>query len=268
MQAFVNSLVWDSGYTQVVRESTRGGALLDIYLLRPENSLISCNTLPGISDHEGVLLEVEWDELGREPKAERIVPVYHKTDVLGLQTFLREKFNLWTGNGSCVEEIWTRYKEIIFEGIKCYVPQKIPSKNPDPEYYTKEVKRLKIKARKAYNKRKSGQPYQADLKRLSKELLVAKKKAQETFLHVVLQNEGRCWTEFYKYVKRRKGNREDIPGIKDHKGKLITDPIEKANTLNSYYASLFSCKRINPQIHSTESGKPFTMSINIIRKRL
>ena len=31
-----------------------------------------------------------------------------------------------------------------------------------------------------YNKRKSGQPYQAELKRLSEELLVAKKKAQET----------------------------------------------------------------------------------------
>ena len=35
--------------------------------------------------------------------------------------------------------------------------------------------------RKMYNKRKFGQPYQADLKQLSKELLVAKKKAQETF---------------------------------------------------------------------------------------
>ena len=31
-----------------------------------------------------------------------------------------------------------------------------------------------------YNKRKYGQPYQAELKRLSEELLVAKKKAQET----------------------------------------------------------------------------------------
>ena len=39
-------------------------------------------------------------------------------------------------------------------------------------------------------------------------------------------------------------------------------------SLNSYYASLFSCKRNNPQIQSTESGKPFTISINIIRERL
>jgi len=42
---------------------------------------------------------------------------------------------------------------------------KILSKNPDPLYHNKEVKRLKVKVRKMYNKRKFGQPYQADLKR-------------------------------------------------------------------------------------------------------
>jgi hypothetical protein len=75
-------------------------------------------------------------------------------------------------------------KDIIFEGIKRYAPQRILSKNLDPEYYNKEVKRLKVKVRKMYNKRKIGQLYQRELKRLSTELLVAKKKAQETFLRV------------------------------------------------------------------------------------
>jgi len=99
--------------------------------------------LPGISNHNGVLLLVEWNEIWREPEVERIVPLYHKTDVLGLQAFLREKFNLWAGNGSCMEEMWKSYKDIIFEDIKRYVPQKILSKNPDPEYYNKEVKQLR-----------------------------------------------------------------------------------------------------------------------------
>ena len=110
-----------------------------------------------------------------------------------------------------------------------------------------------------YNERKYGQPYQAELNRLFKELLVAKKKAQETFIRSVLRNEGRCWTEFYKYIKRCKGNRENIPAIKDHNGKLITDPPDKAKSINSYYASLFRCKSNNPQIQSTQSGKPFTI---------
>jgi hypothetical protein len=52
------------------------------------------------------MLEVEWEETGCEPQVERVVPVYNKTDVLGLQTFLRDKFTVWASNGSCVEEIW------------------------------------------------------------------------------------------------------------------------------------------------------------------
>jgi len=56
------------------------------------------------------------------------------------------------------------YKDIIFEGIKRYVHQTILSKNPKPEYYKNEAKWLKLNVREMYNKRKVGQPYQADLK--------------------------------------------------------------------------------------------------------
>ena len=86
-----------------------------------------------------------------------------------MQAFLLDKFNLWAGNGSCVEEIQKSYKDIIFEGIKLYVAQNILSKSLDPEYYNKEIKRLKVKVRKMYSERKFGQLYEADLKRLSKE---------------------------------------------------------------------------------------------------
>jgi hypothetical protein len=56
--------------------------------------------------------------------------------------------------------------------------------------------------------------------------------------------------------------------IKDHNGKLITEPLEKTKTLNYYFASTFSCKRNNPQIQATDVGKPFTVSVNSIIKRL
>jgi hypothetical protein len=122
---------------------------------------------------------------------------------------------------------------------------------------------LKVKVRRVYNKRKLGDHYQEELKRLSKELLVAKRKARETFLSSVLQNDGNWWAEFFKYVKRRKGNRENIPAIKGYNDNFITDPIEEANSCNSYYASVFNCERNNPQIQSTDQANPF--NINIIR---
>jgi len=73
-------------------------------------------------------------------------------------------------------------KEIIFENINRFVSDKILRKNPDPEYYDKEVKRFNVKVRTVHNKIKLGQRYQVELKKISKEVLKVKKNAQETFL--------------------------------------------------------------------------------------
>jgi hypothetical protein len=118
---------------------------VDIYLV---------TVIPGISDHNGALLEVDWAEYCDGAQVGRAVPLYHKTDIPGSQAFLRDSFRLWAGSGSCVEEIWISFKEIIFKGIKRHVPKKTLSKNPDPKYCNRELKRLKVKARKVYNRSK------------------------------------------------------------------------------------------------------------------
>jgi len=58
--------------------------------------------------------------------------------------------------------------------------------------YNGQVKRLKVKVRRKYNRRKLGENFQTDLKRLSRQLLTAKRKAQETYLPSISQNEGTC----------------------------------------------------------------------------
>jgi hypothetical protein len=68
-------------------------------------------------------------------------------------------------------------------------------------------------------------------------------------------------------VKRRKGNRENITAIKDSNGTIITDSTEKANILNSYYASVLSCDRNIPNIKSAHSGETFIVDTKLIRKR-
>ena len=205
-ETLINKLVWDNRYTQVVEKPTRGDSLLDVYLVRPDSTLISCDTVHGISDHCGVLLEVDWIVKGPAPYEKHLITMYHKANVLGLQNFLQDKLPTWANNGSCMEDIWKNLKEIVFEGIKRFVPHKILKPNPDLEYFNKEVKRLKIRVRKAYNMRKLGEDYQTELKRLSNKLLTAKRNALENFLSSVLHNEGKSWSELYRFVNRRKGN--------------------------------------------------------------
>jgi hypothetical protein len=60
----------------------------------------------------------------------------------------------------------------------------------------------------------------------------------------------------------------DIAVIKGGNGLLITDVIEKANSLNIFYSYIFSCECSILQIHCANSCEPSTISIKIIRRRL
>jgi len=66
----------------------------------------------------------------------------------------------------------------------------------------------------------------------------------------------------------RKGNREIIPAIKDQNRTIITDSTAKANILNSYYASIFSCDRNIPKIQLANPGENFIISTKVIGKGL
>jgi len=48
----------------------------------------------------------------------------------------------------------------------------------------------------------------------------------------------------------------------------FTGPVDKANNIKNYYASVSSCERDIPDINSTHSNKFFTIKISIIKKRL
>jgi len=106
------------------------------------------------------------------------------------------------------------------------------------------------------------------MKKLSKQLLASKKSAQEAFLKSILSKEGKCWSDFYKHVKRSKRNKENIPAIKDGNGRTITDATENANAFNSYYSTVFSSEGNILHIQSEKTGDPFTTDIKTIRRRV
>jgi hypothetical protein len=59
VQSSINKLVWDNGYAQMTSGLIRGDSILDTYLVRSESLFIPCRVVPGISDHNRVLLEVD-----------------------------------------------------------------------------------------------------------------------------------------------------------------------------------------------------------------
>jgi hypothetical protein len=147
-QSLINNLVYEHDYIQVVNGSTREDSLLNVFLVRPENSVTYSGIVQVIGDLRAVVLEVKWKDICNKPQVQRLVPVYNKTDITGLKTFLRDKFVAWASNSKSVEEIWNNFKNIVYEGIEQFEPHKKNRKNSDPDYYNKEIKRLKSKVRK------------------------------------------------------------------------------------------------------------------------
>ena len=79
-------------------------------------------------------------------------------------------------------------------------------------------------------------------------------------LKSILSKDGKCWAQFYRYVKKRKGNRENFPAIKDSNGRIITDSIEKVNSFNFYFSTVFSSEGNIPHIQGENTGEPFTIN--------
>ena len=50
-QSLINNLIWENGYSQVIEGPTRGEALLDVFLVRPECSVTYSGIVQGVSDH-------------------------------------------------------------------------------------------------------------------------------------------------------------------------------------------------------------------------
>jgi len=84
----------------------------------------------------------------------------------------------------------------------------------------------------------------------------------------ILNKEGKCWSDFYKYIARRKGNWDNIPAIKGGDGRIVTDPTEKANLINLYYSSVFSSEENIPHIQGENTSDPFTIDIKAINRRI
>ena len=80
-----------------------------------------------------MIMEVEWEDTCTEPQVERVVPVYNKTDVSGLQTFLRDKFVVGKATAATCRRFGILLN-IIYETIERFVLHKKTLKeNSDPE---------------------------------------------------------------------------------------------------------------------------------------
>ena len=134
-QALINSLVWENGYSQLVGGPTRGDALLDVFLVRPDSSVTYRDIVQGLCDHQAVILEVKWKDTCNTIHVERLVPIYkkHMSQVYKPSFEINMEYGQATGRAlrfRKTQEYSTRKHET-------FCATQNTQKNSDPEYYNR-----------------------------------------------------------------------------------------------------------------------------------
>jgi hypothetical protein len=240
----------DFGLTQVVQEPTRDSNILDIFLIRPIDIWYDTGVVPGISDHGAVIFDMACQMA--PPDETREIVLYNKADTLTIRTALQNEFASFRVEniGKDVETMWDSFKNLCLQVVDTYVPKKTLKNNPDPIWYTKNINRLKRNVRKAYACRKKSEWHKSRFKQLERKLIEAKLQEHSHYVKGILtKRDGN--KAFYSYLKRKKRNGNVIPTLKAANGNWVESGSEKANLLNSFYASVFTAP---VQFNNNETG--------------
>ena len=147
----------DSQLEQVNLEPTRGKNILELLFTSNPETISSCKTGPGISDHDSILIAKCRLRTAQNKKKPRTINLFQKTDWGAMKSAITmESVTFFeTSPGSrTTENNWQIYKKTVLDTIAKLVPQKTISGRYKPPWITREVKRLIRKKDRAYKRAK------------------------------------------------------------------------------------------------------------------
>ncbi len=235
----------DHHLTQLQLEPTRENNILDLFLTNKPGCVKNIATLPGISDHTGIILtdcDIRPTYIKSKP---RQVPMFSRAnwDAMKQETLKFQEEFVTSCPDKDINTAWSDFKSHIDTIISKHVPSKTTSKRYTPPWLTGPLKRMCAKEHRIHNRyQKTGKAkFKVRARKLKRENEKAIKKAHWEYVNNILTESlvSNNSKPFWKYIKsKRQENIGIAPLLKD--GKLHSDSTEKANILNTQFQSVFT----------------------------
>ena len=236
----------DNFLIQHVTENTRfregqASNLLDlVFTDRDDNVTRLDYEMPfGRSDHVCLMFEVLCH---RHSEKEGFKRKYFK----GNYPEIRNDINMidWENElrGKDTEESWGILESVIKESVERNVPMQNVFKTFKKKWMTQEVLNVVKEKHKAYKKYRRLRTNESkdDYNRTKQMAIYVTKKARTEFETRIANNIKENPKEFYSYVNNKTTVRSEIAVLKNRDGELAILPHEKAEMLNTFFASVFT----------------------------
>ena len=250
--------------TQHVCENTRiregqCDSLQDLILTDKESLVSNLKLMPpiGRSDHMTLLYNVDF--VNGQPDTRRTMNFY-RGDYIQMRTELSAIDWTDTLDEEDINNIWTTFEGIINEAMNRNIPLK-SSRPRKKAWLTREASDAVNEKRRLYNRyRKHKTPESLEAyKRAKNQATTVTRNARKDYEQSVARSISDNPKEFWSYVKQETRSSNTIAPIKRADGSLATEPEEKAQLLNSFFASVFTKENLNQKPDMADQHPPNTL---------
>ena len=216
-------------------------SILDLIITNEVGMVQNLSYLPALGDSDHCCLRFDLNCYAQHYKVKRVeTPNYYSADYASIRSRLSriDWEEVLTGK---ISENYQAFIEHLNSTTKGCVPNRISPKKKKNLYMTTDALRLKNKKNrlwKRYVQTKSLYDHLAftqcknKLRKLTRNL----RTRYETSIANAIKNKPKV---FWRYVNSKLKTRETIPSLKNADGSISVTPREKAESLNSYFSSVF-----------------------------
>ena len=229
------------------RKPIRQDNVLDLYFTNIPSLVKSCETIPGISDHDMLVIDSDLEPTYNKPKCRKVY-IYKRVDMNTIKQNMTELTEniINTDEDSPIDDIWEKLNHGIYEIMEkntLCIPSKLTSNihilpliNHTLKTLIKKKNKLYNKARQ-YRKKEDWDYYKIHNRYTQKALRQAHWGHANAILEDSLESGNR--KPFWKYIKAKKKDNIGVAPIKD-KGQLYSDSQIKAELLSKQFKSVFT----------------------------
>lgn len=233
--------------TQLVLEPTRATNVLDLLFTNTPESARSTVVLPGISDHQAVLCDINLQYVRVANGNTRRIYSYQKARVSDMSLALDSYYDTFETQAEFMnmEELWKIFKSKMLEMRERYVPSWVLTarRSKSKPWFSRDVKRRARQRAHVYAayKKKPSLKLKDKLKQKTDDMKAALKSAKNQFFntfHLRIQKRPKELWQFFKM------NRKDILSIPalDSNGSVIHNDVEKAECFISFFSSVYTAR--------------------------
>ena len=190
---------------------TRQVNVLDLYFTNIPSLVKSCETIPGISNHDMLVINSDLKPTYNKPKCRKVY-IYKGVDMNAIKQNMTELSEniINTDVDSPMHDMWEKLKHGIYEVTEKNIPSKLISNRHNLSWINHKLKKIIQKKNKLYNKARQSKKkedwnyYKVHKRHTQKPLRQTHWEHVNTILGDSLESCNR--SPFCKYIKGKKEN--------------------------------------------------------------